>query len=296
MKQRIKHAFDNIKAEESLKQNTLSNIYKQAGSKAQTTRRKRRSRRLRYAAIMSALVILVLFGAGSYNTAYAYVDIEVESAIELTLNRYGRVISTRAYNAEGQALLDSMSLRDMTYEDALADLLHAMEQQGYAVDGKLVSVALQASDAQAESNLSQNVNHCLNQMLDHHENAEVEVNTVTEEVKKQAGELNISAAKYLAILELQQANPAVEAGHCADYSIDELKEQTRQHHQQRTESDDVIINDADDGVNDEHHDEGNAPATDDIDEGAGGSDANTNINNGDDNGGNEHNGHGHGNH
>ena len=179
---------------------------------------------LRLVMAMAAVVVLALSGIFSvrlYAAPSAYVDLDVNPSIELTLNRFGRVLEAQAYNDDGTALLQDLKLRHLSCERATRELLAAMIDQGYLTDG-LVSVTVQGGAEQVLAASLQNIVGVI--LSEHHAIAEVEVSVVSPEVKDHARDCHMSPARYLAIRELQEDDPAVTFESCAGESLGELRE------------------------------------------------------------------------
>lgn len=219
MDETLRSALDQIKAEQALKDRTAAYL------QAQMSRRQRPVRpAMRLAAALAAIVVLAVSGAvsyGVYAAPAAFIDLDVNPSIELTLNRFGRVLSAQAYNDDGAALLEELPLRHHDYTQAAQELLSAMMEQGYLTDG-LVSVTVQGG---AEDELTAALQNSLSVLLaEHHATAALEVSAVSEEVKTQAHGHHMSPAKYLAVQALQEEDPAVTFEGCADDSLSELRE------------------------------------------------------------------------
>lgn len=133
MNDRFRNAFDGVVADEALKKKTETYVA------AELERRSRRTapRRTRFAAALAAL-ILVFGSIGTYS-AYAmpvsYIEIEATPSVELSLNRFDRVISTEAKNEAGEALLEELSLKHMKYTDAVEAVLESAANSGYLTSG-----------------------------------------------------------------------------------------------------------------------------------------------------------------
>lgn len=227
MTERIKSAFDSIRAEDSLKESTLLRLREKIESQAQP----RRYPKLRQAVLSACLLLLVVLGGFSYSayfTEAAYVDLDINPSLELTLNRFERVIGARAYNADGENLLSGLNLRNQKVGAALNALIAATQEAGLLRDDGLVSVTLQSSLGNA-AQLLVGIRSELQTAVSHHSAAQVEVYPVEAEIHSMAQELQMTPAKYLAIIELQQLDPTVSLDACKDHSLGEIKRWTEGH-------------------------------------------------------------------
>lgn len=90
--------------------------------------------------ISMAAALLLIAGVGSmaghaYYTPYAYVSIDVNPSIELTLNRFLRVLSISAVNDAGAEIVDDLNLRSLQYaavETAVMTTVSRILESDYA--------------------------------------------------------------------------------------------------------------------------------------------------------------------
>lgn len=148
---KIKTAFDSVGASESLKAATKSFL--------QEARRKEERRaaghRLRMAAqAVCAAVLMLVIGLGGYTmllVPVSYGSIDVNPSIELELNRIDRVISARAYNEDGERILECISVWGKHYTEALDLLVESSEMEPY-LEGNAALVFTVASDSMQREN------------------------------------------------------------------------------------------------------------------------------------------------
>jgi hypothetical protein len=222
---RIIRAFAEIKAENSLKENTLSFLQKK-------TEKRRNLLVMRLAAGFACALLLFLGGVFSYQsyfTVTAYVDIDVNPSMELALNRYGRVISVSAYNDDGTNVLARIPVKNKEYGEALRLLVDEMYAQGYIQKAELFSITLQADDKSQEE-LLRGLNAILSSLLSKQsQGIEQDIFTVDSTTKIESHSLHLSPAKYLAIQELQAVDPSATFESCRSHTISEIREQTHAH-------------------------------------------------------------------
>jgi hypothetical protein len=254
LEHRIRDAFEVVRAEDKLKQDTYAYLREKA------YRRKRRVMRRLVSAVVS--IIFVLFaGLFSYNAYFeeaAVIDIDVNPSIEIKINRFDRVIGTYAYNEDGQGVLDAVDIRNMTYQEALASLIVQMADKGYIGQGGLFSATVQAADGKGEEGLLTSLEAYLNEALQA-DGAMVEqdVFIVDFDTKAHSHEQNMTPAKYLAILELQSYDASATFESCRDHSLGEIKRETHRHmiddSHEEGDSDHADGNDGSHGEDDSDH-------------------------------------------
>ncbi len=223
---KLKSAFDDIHAENSLKATTKKFLEKEI---QQRSTKKKRIPFKRYA-IFSASAAVLVFTLLTYRLYFipsTYIDIDVNPSIEIVLNRFDKVIDSYAYNQEGKELLKEVSIRYKDYNKALGILIDEMIQGGYTQENGLISVTLQSNYEKKEKKLLSNLETTI---LQHHHTAQVECFSVNRSVRDTAHHFNLSPAKYLAIQELIEVDPTKTIESCRNHSILEIKEWTTNHH------------------------------------------------------------------
>ncbi len=227
MNSRIKDAFDGIKAEEELKQSTSNFLNSKLYSK-------QKKGFARYAVAFAAIAVIFFTGFMGHNIYFAeagVIDIDVNPSIGMSFNDFGRVISTHAYNEEGSVVLENADVRHKTYTEALEILIAEMIAEGYVKDRGMVTATLQKEDNQRESEMLDAMKSCINDALpqENSEEVEKEIFAVDSATKEAASEENLTPAKYMAIVELQEVDPTVTFETCRNSSISEIKGQMRRH-------------------------------------------------------------------
>lgn len=123
---------------------------------ARTERRPARPLTRRAAIALAACLAFAAVGVGGYAWAqapYAYVAIDVNPSIELGINRLGNVASVRAYNEDGERLLQALDLDGLAYADAMAALEERL--RGYLDDGATVEMTVVCDDERQAVELEQ---------------------------------------------------------------------------------------------------------------------------------------------
>jgi hypothetical protein len=228
---RIKDAFETIRAEDALKAGTMR--FLQAEIQRASVAKKHPTS-IRIAFVSAACAVLLFFGVFSYNSYFtptAFLDFDINPSIELSVNRFGRVIEAYAYNGEGEQILSEANLKYKTYQDATRLIVDVAVGGGYLRDEAMISVTLQTNNINKESQMLMSIeSNMAAAVSEHHIAPQAEVFPVSEGVRSEAHGQNISPAKYLAILELQKVDPAATVDSCRDHSIGEIREFTREHH------------------------------------------------------------------
>lgn len=208
----IQESLENIKATEELKQNTLQYLREQQQGK--------RCVRAHFAHVyaMAVIGLLCLAGIGggfAYSLPVTYISIDVNPSIELSVNRFGRVVSAEAYNDDGDGVIEQVPLRNISYMQAVNRLINDDKYNRYLEqDGVLVFTVI--SD-RAEEILAEITSDELSEKY--------EALTYTSDLscREEAHRHEMSFGKYRTYLELLEYDEGVTIEDCHGMTMGELR-------------------------------------------------------------------------
>lgn len=163
-----------------------------------------------------ALVACLIGGAADFLRPVAYVGIDVNPSVELTLNRFDIVVGTHALNDDGQRALDEASCIWRPFDDAARDLDGAM--RAIADEGAVVEVSIDCDNENRYVALAAQSNDCFGR------NGEAHCNRTSVEERQAAHDSGMGVAKYRAYQALQEAGVNISAEKCASMSMRELRD------------------------------------------------------------------------
>ena len=163
-----------------------------------------------------ALVACLIDGAADFLRPVAYVGIDVNPSVELTLNRFNIVVGTHALNDDGQRALDEASCMWRAFNDAARDLDGAM--RAIAGEGAVVEVSIDCNNENRYVALAAQSNDCFGR------NGEAHCNRTSAEERQAAHDSGMGVAKYRAYQALQEAGVNISAEKCASMSMRELRD------------------------------------------------------------------------
>lgn len=225
MNTKFQKAFDNIKADTQLKDNTYDYLRNEI--------LKRQQRRIKFfkipkvAYITVTCIILCLFclrGYSIYFEEVSFVSIDINPSIELTLNRFDKVLNAKAYNKDGKQILSSVDIKNKDYNEALKILVTNEMLNKYIEDNAYISFTVSSNDIQKQTVLIDEFQNCAKDFIyPHHNGTYIECSVLNSELKDEAHSHDMSLGKYKAFLELQQVNPSVTIEECKHKSMHEIK-------------------------------------------------------------------------
>lgn len=163
-----------------------------------------------------ALAACLIGGVADFLRPMAYVGIDVNPSVELTLNRFDIVVGTHALNDDGQQALNEASCMWRPFDDAARDLDGAM--RAITGEGAVVEVSIDCDNESRYAALAAQSNNCFGC------NGEAHCDRTNAEERQAAHNLGMGVAKYRAYQELQEAGVDISAEECASMSMRELRD------------------------------------------------------------------------
>lgn len=171
----------------------------------------------RIAAIAACLALVAcLIGVADFLRPVAYVGIDMNPSVELTLNRFDIVVGTHALNDDGQRALDKTPCMWRPFDNAARDLDGAM--RAIADENAVVEVSIDCDNESRYAALAAQSNNCFGC------NGEAHCNRTSAEERQAAHDSGMGVAKYRAYQELQEAGVDISAEECASMSMRELRD------------------------------------------------------------------------
>ena len=270
----IREAFDQIRADESLIEETKQKLKEQrraleqmditeegilpSGPEKPVKKKKQRMPVFGMAAVAAACLVIGIFlgsrfrigNIGISQSPSAYISIDVNPSIELCLNEKNTVICADAWNDDGKAILDCIDLQGENCPDAVEHLLSCKEFQPYLTeDCELNITVIGASDAHGKE-LEQLLKNCI--AFRKHNGTLV---LADKEVYQEAHDHDMSFGKYLLYKQLHELDHTVTTDDCQDMTIKELKDHICAHDicNDSTHDNDHSTTDTTHHAEEEHH-------------------------------------------
>lgn len=210
---KINEAFEEIKAEEELKKNTMKFIAQQ------------RSRHLnpqknivRYSLAAAAVIIFTL-SLGIYEMWFVpvtVVSIDVNPSLELRVNRLDRVLDAKAFNDDGTEILDSLSVTGKNYEQAINTVLSNSEFSEYLNSDSLLTFTVASEN---DEEIISRINGCLKNT-----GKQGVCVSASSDAVNEAHSLGLSLGKYQAYLEISQYDNTITPEDCRNMTMKELND------------------------------------------------------------------------
>lgn len=173
-----------------------------------------------FAAAACLVLVLAALGAyGVYRIPSAYVDIDVNPAIELTVNPFGAVIAAEALNDDGLLVLDGVSLLHRPYAEAIGALVASEAFGAYADADAFVDINIVSEDKGLGKRLAAQSDEAMAEVA-----AEHACHHADEATRQEAAAAGLCIGRYRAAQELMELDPSYSLEDCAAMSMRELRE------------------------------------------------------------------------
>ncbi len=170
---------------------------------------------------IAACLIIIAIGFGgfkAYNTETAFIDIEVNPSIELGVNIFDRVISEKALNADGQTILDDISLIGMSYDDAMTALTSNSVFLSYISEDAFIEVNVTSDNPGQTEQLMSQSNHHIDTLP-----CQGSARHVSRELYDEAAEAGMGVGRYTMARQLIELDPNVTLEECKSLTMAELR-------------------------------------------------------------------------
>ncbi len=176
-------------------------------------------------ALVMALIMLVTGIMLSLNfTGYSSVFIDVNPSIELTVNRWSKIVEVQCLNQDALEVFDEMEVSGENIEDGMEKVLDLLNDKGYLQDGELSIGVYCKNQNRAEKVLNKFSNSANKYKKEKGCNVNITGKKLKEKKNKRCEELGISPVKYELILQIIEKDYTYTAEMLKDKTVKELKE------------------------------------------------------------------------
>lgn len=224
LEQRVREAFDEVSLPPEVRARTLAAIddlvqpREALPSKPPAPRIVKWRRAAITLAACLALTAVGLIGSRLYFEETAFVGIDVNPSIELGINRFDIVVSAKAYNEDGEALLRDVSVTGKPYDSAVATLTSSTAFAPYLESDAYIAISVASNDAGQSDTLRTQSDACLRSLP-----CEGSCHTVDAETRAAASAAGMGAGRYQAALRLLELDGSLTLEDCASMSMHELR-------------------------------------------------------------------------
>ncbi|MGM0826929.1 MAG: anti-sigma factor domain-containing protein [Bacillota bacterium] len=154
------------------------------------------------ALLTSIIVILTLFSSAflQSNQAYAYVSVDINPSMELTLNKKQQVIEITPYNHDAKVLIKELgNWEELDVSEVTEKIFLLCEELGYLNDNQNVLITssfLEDTNSESEDELITEINQFAEEYSTDH-NMNITVKETSQEMRKEASNKGMTAGSLL---------------------------------------------------------------------------------------------------
>lgn len=210
----IKSAFDDIHAEDTLKNNTRAFIIKKSRGYKQ-----RKPLAVWIVPVCSALILFV--SGWLFLVPTARINIDINPSIELGVNRFDKVVSVNPLNDDGRILANSLDIFFADYDTALNRILDNDNIKSLLAQNEVMDITVIETNNSQFSNILSDSRSCADKI------SNVYCHSANLEEAHAAVQLGMSCGKYRAYLEVQKLDPNITPEEIQNMTMREIRELIR---------------------------------------------------------------------
>lgn len=216
MDDKIKSAFDSVRADEDIKNKTRAFISKK--THGYTKSRKTFNYKLVLPAAALCLALFLFTGIKLYFTATVRINIDINPSLELGINRFNKVVSVKPLNKDGEELAKTLDIKFENYDKALREILDNKSVEALLSDNDIMTVTVVETNTAQSSGILSEVRSCVRE----YEN--VYCHSASSEEVSAAHELGLPCGKYRAFLELKELDPDITPEEIRNMTMRQIRE------------------------------------------------------------------------
>jgi hypothetical protein len=170
----------------------------------------------RMSVVAASFLIFAMLSTGvyAYYTPYSYVSVDINPSLELSVNRFEKVIGAHAFNEDAKKVLGAASdIKNKSVDAALAQIINTASDQGYLQPetSNNVMIVVSSSSNKEEAALAVKVSKASTEALSHlSSNYEVILEKTQMDNYKKAQKKNISPGRVILASEFKEVKPDID--------------------------------------------------------------------------------------
>ncbi len=123
---------------------------------------------MKYALAISACLLIMIIGFGTYYVPVNDIYIDVNPSIEIRTNMFDKVIVVNAKNDDGTSIVNSIDVKNKNIENAIDDIMNEMISQGYIkseLTDNAILISVNAKSEEQAKKISDSIDQSVNEKL-----------------------------------------------------------------------------------------------------------------------------------
>ena len=176
------------------------------------------------AAVLIMMLSCLLVGAGIYATEYETVYVDINPSIEVSVNRFSRIIGVDYLNDDAERCFSELSLKNRSAEQGMTRILDVLNEEGYLENGELYISVSCKNEKHAEKLLTKLEEHTEKTQKEKGYSVTVFTQKIAPEDRQAAKEMGISPTKYRMIEDIIRENNTYSQEDLKNMKMKDLRE------------------------------------------------------------------------
>jgi hypothetical protein len=219
---------------------------------------------IKKAGSIAAVLAVTAAGSFAYAAPATYVSLDVNPSIEYTVNTFGKVLSVKAVNDDGEVITSELDVKNVNISKAVKVTIDKLREGGYITDDEDagIVITISASNDEKAEELAEELEEETKEYVEEiGETAEVEAEAVGKERVEEARTLGVTPGKLNLVQKLINSTEGVEGAEeidmeeWLDKSVKEINKAIKENRKQLKEASKEVEDEADEEVNTAEEDE-----------------------------------------
>lgn len=237
----------------------------------QVVKMKNKMNFIKKAGSIAAVLAVTAAGSFAYASPATYVSLDVNPSIEYTLNSFGRVLSVKAVNDDGEVITSELDVKNVDISKAVKITIDKLREGGYITDDENagIVITISASNNEKAEELAEELEEETQEYVEEiGETAEVEAEAVGKERVEEARTLGVTPGKLNLVQKLVDSTDGVEGTEEIEMeewldkpvkeinkAIKENRKQLKEASKETEDKDEEDVNDSDEDENEDKDEE-----------------------------------------
>lgn len=199
MKDKIKEIFNQVQAEEELKEHTRA--FLERTTRGYTVHAAKR--RYAFAASIACFIFLLAGGYWLYFVPIAEINIDINPSIALGVNRYDQIVSVDGINEDGRELIQTLDIKYNNYSDAIEKILGNQGISLLLSENEVMTITVSGSEETHSAKIYSGIESCTAEQKNTY------CYLASSEEAAAARETGLPYGKYRIYLEIRRWDPEI---------------------------------------------------------------------------------------
>ncbi len=182
-----------------------------------------------FASTFIMLIVALFYLLPDKTSVNSYVTVDINPSVELIIDKKDLVVESRPLNLDGVLVLEEKDVKGLNVNEAITSIIETANKLGYLTnDGEVNIQAINDNQKVEDAIINKIKNHFQDKI-------NVKVNEITDEIRKEAKENDISAGRMKLIKNVIEKNPEITVKEAKKLSVKELNDLLRSNDEKKNQ-------------------------------------------------------------